>query len=163
MTNTLEYYPIEAIHWAGMENNSLEKMKDILNKYPEYIHATTGYNDTPLIIAAKEGSYAMLELLLIRGAKVDATNNAGHTALRVLVQRVNANNLDNIIPMILLLLNYGADIDKSGILTHSNLHSKIRESIEEWTNKKKLRDNLFNSLSTKETYKENHKEKRTKV
>lgn len=163
MTDTLEYYPIEAIHWAGMENNSLDKMMDILNKYPEYVHATTAYNDTPLIIAAKQGPYAMLELLLNRGAKIDAANNVGHTALRVVVQRVNANNVDTIIPMLLLLLNHGASIEKAGILGNLHLHSKVKESIHEWVGKKELRDHLFNSLSIKEKYKEEHKEKRTKV
>ena len=158
MNDTLEYYPIEAIHWAGMENNSIEKMIDILNKYPEYIHATTAYNDTPLIIAAKQSSYEMVELLLNRGAKIDAVNNVGHTALKVVAQRVNANNVDTIIPILLLLINYGASIEKSGILDNLNLHSKVKETIHEWLEKKELKDKLFNSLSIK-SHKEEQKEK----
>jgi len=38
---------------------------------------------TPLMLAAKEGHFAMAELLLKRGAMVDAQNSAGRTALQL--------------------------------------------------------------------------------
>jgi uncharacterized protein len=62
--------------------------------------------DTPLISAARVGFEDAAEWLLGKGAKVDGTNRMGETPLIVAVQQRQ-------IPMIKLLLNAGANPDKS--------------------------------------------------
>lgn len=62
--------------------------------------------DTPLIAAARIGYTQAAQWLLGRKAKVDSTNRMGETALIVAVQQRH-------IPMIKLLLDQGADPDKT--------------------------------------------------
>ena len=62
--------------------------------------------DTPLIAAARIGFVDAADWLLSKGAKVDAENRMGETALIVAVHQRRT-------PMIRLLLEAGADPDKS--------------------------------------------------
>ncbi len=66
--------------------------------------------DTPLIQAARRGDLKSLEVLLKAGAKIDTTNDIGHTALIVAVKERHYQVAE-------VLLESGADItirDKSG-------------------------------------------------
>jgi uncharacterized protein len=62
--------------------------------------------DTPLIIAARIGFDQAVQWLLSLGAKVDATNKMGETALIAAVQQRQ-------VPIIRMLLTAGADPDKT--------------------------------------------------
>ena len=62
--------------------------------------------DTPLITAARAGWDTAVEWLLSMGAKVDATNRSGETALIVAVQQ-------RAVPVVRVLLQAGANPDKT--------------------------------------------------
>ncbi len=62
--------------------------------------------DTPLIAATRTGFDEAADWLLGKGAKVDGANKMGETALIIAVQQRE-------IPMVKLLLNAGANPDKS--------------------------------------------------
>ena len=82
--------------WAGY----------LLNKGADPNLAAQKSGDTPLIIAARIGFDQAVEWLLSMGAKVDATNKMGETALIAAVQQRQ-------IPIIRMLLDAGADPDKT--------------------------------------------------
>jgi ankyrin repeat protein len=78
----------------------------LLNKGADPDMGTERTGDTPLIIAARVGFDQAVEWLLSMGAKVDATNKMGETALITAVQQRN--------PLIVRrLLEAGADPDKT--------------------------------------------------
>lgn len=62
--------------------------------------------DTPLIVAARVGFLGAAEQLLARKALIDAENKRGETALIAAVQAKQ-------VPMVKLLLEHGADPDKT--------------------------------------------------
>ena len=77
----------------------------LLNKGADPNLAGKG-GDTPLIAAARVGFEEAADWLISMGAKVDGTNKMGETALIVAVQQRQ-------IPLVKLLLNAGANPDKS--------------------------------------------------
>lgn len=66
MSSQLEYYPIELLHWAGMNDTCLNEIEDILNKYPEYIHTQNQQKDNALIIATRTGNIGIVKYLVER-------------------------------------------------------------------------------------------------
>lgn len=62
--NDLEFYPIEAIHWAGMKDENLPDLKHILDKYPQYINAKNSQNDNLLLIATRVGNFNIVKYLI---------------------------------------------------------------------------------------------------
>lgn len=59
-----EHYPIEVIHWAGMTDECLPDLKQLLEKYPDYINTKNGYNDNALIVAARTGNADIVKYLM---------------------------------------------------------------------------------------------------
>mgnify|MGYP003333903406 CR=1 FL=1 len=59
-----EHYPIEVIHWAGMTDECLPDLKQLLEKYPDYINTKNGYNDNALIVAARTGNADIVKYLI---------------------------------------------------------------------------------------------------
>jgi predicted DNA-binding protein len=59
-----DYYPIEVFHWAGMKDENIFELVDILNKYPEYVHEKNSFGDNCLFIAIKAGNFNMVRYLI---------------------------------------------------------------------------------------------------
>ncbi len=59
-----KYYPIEAFHWAGMKDEHIEELRDILNVHPEYVNSTNKYGDNCLFIASKSGDIEIVKYLV---------------------------------------------------------------------------------------------------
>lgn len=59
-----DYYPIELLHWAGMQDKHLCMIEDILEQYPEYINTLNNHNDNALIIATRLNNIAIVKYLL---------------------------------------------------------------------------------------------------
>ncbi|RVE55212.1 hypothetical protein evm_000110 [Chilo suppressalis] len=65
-----------AIHWCALAGSPLS-LKLLLDAAPHTVHHHNAHHDTPLHIAARQGHYACVIILLARGAKTDVENSAG--------------------------------------------------------------------------------------
>ena len=62
-----DFYPIELLHYAGMSDESLGDVKQILHAHPEFANATTSFRDVQdnaLIIASRVGNYKIVQFLM---------------------------------------------------------------------------------------------------
>ena len=66
---------------AAIEGGSEESLKVMLQNNRELVDSTNENGRTPLMLAASLGNNPLVQLLLARGAKVDAVDNDGKTAL----------------------------------------------------------------------------------
>lgn len=60
----LKYYPIELLHYAGMSDESLNQVKEIINLFPDYLNQTNSLHDTALIISIRTGNTKIAQFLL---------------------------------------------------------------------------------------------------
>lgn len=64
MNEKLEYYPVELLHWSGMQDKHLCMVEDILNLFPEYINTVNNHQDNALIIATRVNNIKIVKYLL---------------------------------------------------------------------------------------------------
>jgi Ankyrin repeat len=62
--NKPEYYPIELLHWAGMEDKHLLMIEEILDAHPEYINTMNNHKDNALMIAARLNNIEIVKYFL---------------------------------------------------------------------------------------------------
>jgi ankyrin repeat protein len=62
--NNIEHYPIELLHWAGMNDQCIDYLKTILDKYPHYINTTNLINDNALFVAVRTGNFEIVKYLI---------------------------------------------------------------------------------------------------
>ena len=103
--NTLEYYPIELLHWSGMEDKHLPMIEDILESYPEYINATNNHNDNALIIAARLNNIGIVKYFLEK-TNIDYKHVSTEGNFFMVALKYNQKNLVK-----LLLENYKDKLD----------------------------------------------------
>lgn len=85
-------------------DGDLQTVQEIVQAAPELVNCRDDFENTPLILAAEHpGNTAVIELLLERGARINATNQLGRTAL---VEAASIGDLPNVA----LLLSYKADL-----------------------------------------------------
>jgi Ankyrin repeats (3 copies) len=95
------------IHYAveqSANNRSANKVKELIDKDPSLVNATTPEGYTPLLMAAGYGNKELVEFLLAHGANVNTKDRSGDTALHV---GVRYNRTD----VIEVLIGAGADIN----------------------------------------------------
>lgn len=92
-----KYYPIEVLHWSGMNDDCLDDLKSILMHHPEYINVMNPYHDNCLMIASKMGNIKMVEFL-VKSTEIDInhSNNDGN-ALNIAV----SNNQTDIVKFLI--------------------------------------------------------------
>lgn len=85
------YYPIELLHWAGMKDQNIDELIDILITHPEYVNETNDFGDNCLFIAARNGNLEMVKYILNNTSiNINHTNGDGSVLLIALSQ----NHLD---------------------------------------------------------------------
>lgn len=52
----LEHYPVEVLHWSGMDHFTVENLERIISKYPHYINTVNKENDNGLFIAIRNNN-----------------------------------------------------------------------------------------------------------
>ena len=116
-----KYYPIELLHWSGMTDEFIYKVKEILDIYPDYINTINSYNDNALIIACRVGNLEIVKYL-IENTSIDInhSNDQGNAFLVSL-----KNNKNNIIEY---LMNTKIDIftldkEQQNALYYAALHN----------------------------------------
>ncbi|KAI5631911.1 SET domain-containing protein [Phthorimaea operculella] len=70
------------IHWCALAGAS-RPLQLLLDSAPDTVNALNAHTDTPLHVAARQGHYACVIMLLARGARTDAENTAGEFPLDV--------------------------------------------------------------------------------
>ncbi|MFQ5645687.1 MAG: ankyrin repeat domain-containing protein [bacterium] len=88
----------------AVKDRNIEKVKEMLEKRPEYIEARYRFGITPLHWAARTGNLEIARLLIERGIEVNARNKNGVTSLHEAAIKGD-------IPMARLLLKSGARIN----------------------------------------------------
>ena len=100
-------YFIEALYGTRLKNGHVEIVKLLLEHSPLSLNAP-GYDGMSLLmIASNFGHVDIIELLLKKGANVNAQNNKGDTAL-IIASRAPS------LPVIQLLINNDANIHIKG-------------------------------------------------
>ncbi len=83
-----KYYPIEAFHWAGMKDEHIEELRDILNVHPEYVNSTNKYGDNCLFIASKSGNIEIVKYLVEEaGANLNHVGDDGNALMVAISSR----------------------------------------------------------------------------
>lgn len=62
MTNTR--YGIEVLHWAGMKDEFLPQLQELLQEYPEFIHFTNKYGENAIHIATRVNNIEIFKWLI---------------------------------------------------------------------------------------------------
>ncbi|XP_052758812.1 histone-lysine N-methyltransferase EHMT2 [Galleria mellonella] len=71
-----------AIHWCALGGNQ-DALLQLLTAAPHVLDAGNAHGDTPLHVAARQGHYACVVILLAHGARTDIANSAGEVAASV--------------------------------------------------------------------------------
>lgn len=79
-------YPVEVLHWAGMNDSYLYELKRIIHESPELINSMTSSNDNALIIASASNNIEIVKYLVeytdINQTLVGNNGNAFISALK---------------------------------------------------------------------------------
>ncbi|XP_049887933.1 histone-lysine N-methyltransferase EHMT1 isoform X2 [Pectinophora gossypiella] len=70
------------LHWCALAG-AARSLQLLLDAAPAALHALNAHTDTPLHVAARQGHYACVVILLARGAKTDVENSAGELPVDV--------------------------------------------------------------------------------
>ncbi|XP_075991037.1 histone-lysine N-methyltransferase G9a [Anticarsia gemmatalis] len=71
-----------AVHWCALAGSS-QALRLLLHAAPRAAHALNAHADTPLHVAARQGHYSCVVVLLARGARTDVENSAGELPVEV--------------------------------------------------------------------------------
>lgn len=101
--------------FAAVKNNDLEKIKVLIEKDASLVNIKDEAGNTPLHNAVIIGSGEIIELLLSRGADINAQNTQLNTPLHEAIQNRKENTAA-------LLIGKGADLGKTNVHKQTPLH-----------------------------------------
>lgn len=81
-----------ALHIAAL-NGHIEAGKYLIDKAKANLETTDVFNNTPLLVAVKLSRTSMIELLIDKGANVNAGDRDGNTALHRVIQNVRPQQI----------------------------------------------------------------------
>jgi len=105
----------------AVANNDLSMVKHLLEKDASIINLKDQTGNTPLHIAALNGSVAIAELLLSKAADIDAVNTQLNTPLHLAI----INGKDEVSK---LLIEKGSDLTKQNVVGKTPLHLTVRHN-----------------------------------
>lgn len=104
MTVFIEIDSLNYEFFCAVQRDNLERIKSLIEQGAD-IHSVSNLNkDTPLHVAAQEGSLSAIQQLLDYGAAINALNNDNETPLHLAAYR-------NIFDTVKILLERGANTD----------------------------------------------------
>ena len=113
--------PSEDIHQAiGRKDPRIEEVVQFLEQDPEAVHARDFSGYTPLHHAVRPGGRELAELLIARGADVNARSNTGRTPLHA------AAHVDRATDVARLLIAHGAEVNATNDEGEIPLHEAAR-------------------------------------
>ncbi|KAJ0180895.1 hypothetical protein K1T71_002980 [Dendrolimus kikuchii] len=71
-----------AVHWCALAG-AAPALLHLLHRAPHCVDAINAHTDTPLHVAARQGHYSCVVILLARGARTDVENSAGELPVEV--------------------------------------------------------------------------------
>lgn len=109
--------PDEHLLLEASEAGDLQKAREILREgtHPVDVNCRDDLGDTPLLLAAGNGHKELVQLLLEKGADVNATNNSNDSAL------ISASEQPGNAAVLKLLLDHGARINHKNELGRTAL------------------------------------------
>ena len=107
---------------GAIQQGSLIEVRRILDQNPEQITKRSPNNDSPLHEACKLGYEDIVDILVSRGAAINAQNKQGYTALHFATERGHAT-------IVTILLNNQAAVDIVNINRQTALHKVTSISI----------------------------------
>jgi ankyrin repeat protein len=122
--NTLGKEGRQALHYAAIKNRPLAVT--CLLDWSADIEAKTDNGETPLFLAAKEGSFGTVKALGLRGANPDARCNLRNTPLHMAA-------LHGTLPSVQFLISYGALPAAEGQFERQAIHLATRKNHPEIT------------------------------
>lgn len=105
--------------FVAIKNNDLIKTKELIKRDVSVINLKDNFNNTPLHYAAIDGSPAIAELLLSKGADINSINTQLNTPLHLAI--MNGND-----EVSKLLIKAGSDLSKKNIVKKTPLHLTVR-------------------------------------
>lgn len=73
--------PIEFLHWAGMNDDCLDKVKELVLTQPELLNSVNSFQDNALIIAARTGNKAIAQYLISTNIDIQHRTTEGNAFL----------------------------------------------------------------------------------
>lgn len=103
----------------AVKNDDLTKVKTLIGKDASIINLKDNLDNTPLHNAAIDGSVAITELLLSKGADINSANTQLNTPLHLAIM----NGKDEVSK---ILIKKGSDLSKQNIVKKTPLHLTVR-------------------------------------
>jgi len=103
----------------AVKNDDLTKVKALIEKDASVIHLKDNLGNSPLHVAAIDGSVPVTELLLLKGADINSANTQLNTPLHLAI--MNGND-----EVSKLLIEKGPDLSKKNIVKKTPLHLTVR-------------------------------------
>ena len=110
------YYDV----YSACALNDTDRLRELVDQAPDVVTATEDYGMTPLHWAARAGAMECAELLVEKGAAVNALNKAWRTPLPLAVEQDRA-------AMVRLLAAHGADLNAQDKKGRTPIHRAMYE------------------------------------
>ena len=134
-----KYYPIELLHWSGMNDENIDKVKIILDTHPEYINTLNSLHDNALIIACRMGNLEIAKYL-VENTNIDIQHATKEgNALTVAVEKKHKEIIDY------LVLNSDIEIERRiqeiELIKELKIKRTYRDLNKNLEGKKKIKNN----------------------
>jgi ankyrin repeat protein len=110
-----------------IESGATTKIKGLLDKNPDLVTQKDDKDNTPLHTAARKGNREIAELLITKGADLNAQNSYGYTPLHIAA-------LGGEKEIVALLLAAGADVTARDRFNRTCMNYALKKGVEDVVN-----------------------------